>query len=152
MKRIFLLVALLVGVGIPAGASAAPMSATLTIRHQLRGCHTWSLNGGAYTVVQRLTVARGGSLLIRNNDVMPHRLVKGSGPAIAVKLVNKGGMMGVASHGVGMMSHMGATLKVTFTRRGVYSLSTKAGEDYMEMGDEEEGGPDNVLRAIVTVS
>ena len=29
-------------------AAAAPTSASILIRHQLRGCHTWSLNGGPY--------------------------------------------------------------------------------------------------------
>ena len=29
-------------------ALASSPQATLTIRHQLRGCHTWSFNGGAY--------------------------------------------------------------------------------------------------------
>jgi plastocyanin len=140
----------LTGLSFTLAASAAPRTGTLVIRHQLRGCHTWSLNGGAYKVAQHVSLAPGGSLEIVNNDVMPHQVVKASGPAIAVKLVSRGGMMGVPAHGPGMMSHMGATVKVTFPAKGVYRLTTKAGEDYMEMG--ETIGEDNVLHAIVTVA
>jgi hypothetical protein len=95
-------------------------------------------------------LAAGGSLTITNNDIMPHRIVKTSGPAISVKLIRSGGHMGVPAHGMGMMSHMGATVKVTFPAKGVYRLTTKAGEDYMEMGATI--GEDNVLLLIVTVS
>ena len=47
MKRILLLSVLgtaLIAFAVP--ASAAPGGATLLIHHQLRGCHSWSLNGG----------------------------------------------------------------------------------------------------------
>ncbi len=131
-------------------ASAAPKTATVVIRHQLHGCHAWAVNGGGYKVVQRVRLAAGGSLTITNNDIMPHQVVKTSGPAISVKLIKAGGHMGVPSHGAGMMSHMGATVKVTFSSKGVYRLTTKAGEDYMEMGPTI--GEDNVLRLVVTVS
>jgi hypothetical protein len=151
MKRTFVLFIASVAFGVFAVAgSAAPKSATLQIHHQLRGCHAWSLNGGAFKVVQTIHIARGGSLVVTNNDVMPHQLLKTSGPAITVKLVRLGGGMGISAHGVGMMSHMGATVKITFPAKGVYKLTTKAGEDYMKMGPTI--GEDNVLRAIVTVS
>lgn len=134
-------------------ASAAPKSATLVIRHQVHGCHAWSLNGGKMQVVQRIQLARGGSLVIANDDVMPHQLIKTSGPALVVKLIKpgvmgKGMMKGPFAHG--MMGRMDATLKVTFPAKGVYKLTTKAGEDYYNVG--ETIGEDNVLRAIVTVS
>jgi hypothetical protein len=149
MKRILVLMAALTGLSLALSAAAAPRAGTLVIRHQLHGCHAWSLNGGAYKVTQHVALARGGSLEVVNNDVMPHQVVKTSGPAIAVKLVRRGGMMGIPAHGPGMMSHMGATVKVTFPTKGVYRLTTKAGEDYMEMG--ETIGEDNVLRLVVTV-
>jgi hypothetical protein len=148
MKRILLLTILgTVFVTLAGGASATP-GAALVIRHQLRGCHAWSLNGGAYKPTQHITIHRGGSLVVTNNDVMPHQLVKVAGPALAMKLIKIGGM-GVKAHGTGMMSHMGATLKVTFLAKGVYRLTTKAGEDYMKMAPTI--GEDNVLRAVVTV-
>jgi hypothetical protein len=134
-------------------ASAAPTTASLTIRHQVRGCHSWSLNGGAFKAFQTIHLAKGGSLTVTNNDVMPHQLVKASGPAIAVKLVRAGMMgAGMMKHplGHGMMGRMGATVKVTFPAAGVYKLTTKVGEDYME--GMKTIGEDNVLRAIVTVS
>ena len=125
------------------------------IRHQLRGCHTWSLNGSSYKPVQRIQLARGGTLLVKNNDVMAHQLVKTSGPRIVVQLANPGtmgpGMMNPRpAFAHGMMGRMGATVKVTFPAKGVYRLTTKAGEDYME--GMETIGDDYVLRAIVTVS
>ena len=150
MKRILLLTVLGTAVAFAVGASAAPGSATLVIRHQIRGCHAWSFNGGVYKATQTLHLRRGGSLLVVNNDVMPHQLVKASGPAWVTKLNKRGGHMGVPMHGAGMMSHMGATVKATFPTKGVYRLTTKAGEDYMEMGSTV--GEDYVLRAIVIVA
>ena len=151
MKRILVLTAAATGLVFALSAAAAPSSATLTIRHELRGCHSWSLNGGAFKAVQRIQLFRGGTIVIQNNDVMPHQLVKTSGPAMIVKLIRPGSMqMGMPMHGAGMMSHVGAAVKVTFAAKGVYRLTTKAGEDYMEMGPTI--GEDYVLRAIVTVS
>ncbi len=152
MKRTPVVLAFLVApvAAFAVAASAAPKAATLVIRHQLHGCHAWALNGGTYKVVQHVQLAPGGSLTITNNDIMPHQVVKTSGPAISVKLLRAGGHMGIRSHGMGMMSHMGATVKVTFPTKGVYRLTTKAGEDYMEMGPTI--GEDNVLRLVVTVS
>jgi hypothetical protein len=59
MKRVLLLTAALTGlVVVAAAASAAPRNGTLVIRHQLRGCHTWSLNGGAFTATPTIHLAR----------------------------------------------------------------------------------------------
>lgn len=154
MKRTFvLLTALAVFGALSLTASAAPNGAALTIKHQVRGCHAWSLNGGATKVVQVIHLTRGGSLVVRNNDVMPQQLVKTSGPRMIVKVISPGMMSkGMMKHpsAPGMMGRMGATLKVTFPATGVYRLTTKAGEDYFEVGPTI--GEDNVLRAIVTVS
>ena len=49
----------------------------------------------------------------------------------------------------GMMGRMGATVKVTFPAAGVYKLTTKAGEDYMQ--GMKTIGEDNVLKLTVTV-
>ncbi len=67
---------------------------------------------------------------------MPHRLVLTSGPAL--RITNP------------MLNHMGASLKVTFTKPGVYHFTTKAGEDYMS--GVKTTGEDNVLRLTVVVS
>ena len=76
-KHSTLLVSVLALAGILAAiAAAAPKQASLVIRHQIRGCHSWSLNRGAYAPSQSLTLARGGSISVTNNDVMPHQLVE----------------------------------------------------------------------------
>jgi plastocyanin len=135
-----------------ATASAAPQQASLLIRHQVRGCHTWSVNGGPFKPSQSLTLQRGGSLKVTNNDVMPHTLVKTSGPSVRMTNLNSG-MMGMGMHRSnvpGAMTHMGASTKVVFSKTGVYRFMTRAGEDYME--GMKTIGEDNVLHLKVTVS
>jgi hypothetical protein len=122
-----------------AATTKAPKSSKIMIRHQVRGCHTWSVNGGAYRATLRTRLARRGTVTFMNMDVMPHRIVKTSGPAIHFT-------------GKPNMNHMSATVKVTFTKAGVYKLTTKAGEDYPNMGDMKTIGEDNVLRVTVKVS
>ena len=120
-------------------ATAAPKQAKITIRHQMRGCHTWSVNGGAYRAAQNLNLARGGAITFVNNDVMPHRLVLKSGPA--AKFVGKANM-----------NHMSASVTVRFSKAGVYKFKTRAGEDYPSMKMMKTVGEDNVLRLTVKVS
>jgi len=154
MKGILLLTVLgtaLVAFAVP--ALAAPGGATLVIRHQVRGCHSWSLNGGAWKATQHIRLARGGSLGVANNDVMFHKLVKVSGPAVTFQLLKTGSpMKGTVKlpWAPGLMGRPGATVKVTFPKAGVYRLTTKSGEDYMPMGATV--GEDNVLHAIITVA
>lgn len=121
-----------------ASALAAPTgTATLTIRHQMRGCHAWSFNGGAYKAALKITVARGTTLEVIDNDAMPHKLVQTSGSKLTLKTP--------------AMKHMSATAHVTFSKAGVYKLTTKAGEDYPSMKGMKTVGEDNVLRLTVTV-
>ena len=108
----------------------------MTIRHQLRGCHSWSVNGGAYKPSQSVTLTKGATLTIVNNDVMPHKLVKVSGPALDARSSAN-------------MNHAGATTHVKFAKAGVYTFTTKAGEDYMK--GIKTIGEDNVLKLKVTV-
>jgi hypothetical protein len=96
---------------------------------------------------------QGRSLIVTNNDVMFHKLVKMAGPAVVFKLVKVGSpMKGTIKlpWAPGLMGRPGATVKVTFPKPGIYRLMTKFGEDYMPMG--ETIGEDNVLHAIVAVS
>jgi hypothetical protein len=120
-----------------AATTKAPKRASIMIRHQVRGCHTWSVNGGAYRAALRTSLARGGAITFMNMDVMPHKLVKTSGPAIHFA-------------GKPNMNHMSATVKVTFSKAGVYKFTTKPGEDYMK--GMKTVGEDNVLRLTVKVS
>ncbi len=121
---------------VAAPASTHASGPVLVIRHQTRGCHAWSLNGGAFKASQTLTVNRGTHVEVGNNDVMPHKLVKVSGPV--AKFV-PGAMM----NSVGEMS------EIHFTKAGVYRFTTKAGEDYTK--GIKTVGEDNVLRLKVTV-
>ena len=116
-------------------AAGASSHATLTIRHQLHGCHSWSLNGGAYKTSQTLTFRHGGTLVVTDNDVMSHKLVETSGPAVRIAHPS--------------MVRMGATAKITFTHPGSYRFTTRPGEDYMK--GIKTIGEDNVLRLTVTV-
>src|ERR1043165_3857892 len=99
-----------------ATAAAHGAAATITIRHQMHGCHAWSLNNAAYKPSLSIQLSRGSTLTIRNNDVMPHKFVQTSGSAVKVSTPR--------------MSHMGATAGVHFAKAGVYKFTTKVGEDY----------------------
>ena len=142
MKRVLIIFAgLALVASLAAGGFAAttkaPKSSTIMIRHQVRGCHTWSVNGGAYGATLSTSLARGGTITFMNMDVMPHKLLKTSGPAIHVA-------------GKPNMNHMNASVKVTFAKTGVYKFTTKPGEDYMK--GMKTIGEDNVLRLTVKVS
>jgi hypothetical protein len=50
-----------------------------------------------------------------------------------------------------LLAKMGASLKLTFTRPGVYHFTTKAGEDYPGV-TLKTIGEDNVLKLTVVVS
>jgi hypothetical protein len=133
-------------------AASAPGHSSLVIRHQLRGCHSWSVSGGPFAANQTVALHRGGWLTVTNNDVMPHKLVKTSGPVVSLRNLKTPMMgMGFRGHfGPGMMAHMGAKVKVTFSHAGVYRFTTKAGEDYM--AGMKTVGEDNVLHLTVKVS
>jgi plastocyanin len=147
MKRFLIIVTGLgivaaLGAGFTSSTSAAtaksPASAKVLIQHQMRGCHAWSVNGGAFSVSRTARLAVGGSVTFTDNDIMPHKVVLTSGPA--VKFV----------HGAAM-TKMGASVKVLFPKAGTYRFTTKAGEDYKGI-TMKTIGEDNVLRLTVTVS
>ena len=128
--------AVLVALTVAGSALAAPKTATLTIKHQTRGCHSWSLDGKTWHASQSITLARGAVLTVVDNDVMPHKLILVSGPKAAVA--------GAA------MKHMLASAHLGFPVKGTYVFTTKAGEDYM-MGVKTIG-EDNVLKLVVKVT
>jgi hypothetical protein len=111
-------------------ATNAAGQAKIVIRHQLKGCHSWSVNGDSFNPNQSLTLKRGGSFTIT-------RVSAGTGM----------GDKGVFA--APMMARMGAQSKVTFTKPGVYKFTTKAGEDFMS--GVKTIGEDNVLKLTVTV-
>jgi hypothetical protein len=152
-KRILSILATTAAAALVAGAASAataPSNASLLIRHQVRGCHSWAANGRAFKASQSIVLRKGGWITITNNDMMPHKLVETSGPAVQMQSVKTPMGMGMhGSFGPGMMAHMGATTKVWFTKSGVYRFTTKPGEDYMP--GIKTVGEDNVLRLTVKV-
>jgi len=137
IRRLVAALAVCAGALVVSSASAHGTAATLTIRHQLRGCHTWSFNAGPYKAAQSIQLSRGATLTVKNNDVMPHKLVRTSGPALQIRTP--------------LMNHMGAVARVPFTKAGVYKFNTKPGEDYSWASQMKTKGEDNVLRLTVTV-
>jgi plastocyanin len=119
--------------------SAAPAggTATVTIMHQMRGCHSWSINSGPFKPSLSISVSAGTVVRFTNNDVMPHELVQAAGPKMRLAHPN--------------MSKVGASATVKLTQKGVYRFTTKAGEDYAWAGSPKTVGADNVLHLTVRV-
>jgi hypothetical protein len=120
-----------------ASSAGGARQASLVIRHQTHGCHSWAVNGGAYKAKQSIALHRGALLTVTNDDVMPHTLILTSGPALRIAHARLG--------------RMGASLKLVLTRPGVYHFTTRGGEDYPGL-DVKTIGEDNVLRLTVVVS
>jgi plastocyanin len=129
----------LAAVGALAVTSAAPAhsTATVTIRHQMRGCHSWSFNSGPFKPSLAINVARGTVLRFTNNDVMPHRLIQTTGP--------KAGLVHA------YMGKMASSATARLTQKGVYRFATKAGEDYAWAASMKTVGEDHVLQLTVRV-
>lgn len=120
-----------------APASSHENGPVLIIRHQMRGCHAWSLGvTGAAKVSQTLWLKRGVHLEIGNNDVMPHKLVQSAGSRVDLP------------DGASMNS-LGAMIEIRFPKAGVYRFTTKAGEDYSK--GVRTIGADHTLKLRVIV-
>src|SRR4051794_2381226 len=66
------------------GAANASPHATLTIRHQVRGCHAWSYNASPYAAAQTVAVRPGTTVTVVDNDIMPHMLVQNGGARVTL--------------------------------------------------------------------
>jgi plastocyanin len=119
-----------------ASAVAAKGAATITISHQMRGCHSWQFNGGALKPSLSVTMKAGTVLTFVNNDIMPHKLIQTAGPKLRLARAN--------------MNHLSASTSVTLARKGLYRFSTKAGEDYKGIAMKTIG-EDHVLHLSVLV-
>lgn len=118
-------------------ASSHENGPVLIIRHQMRGCHAWSLGlTAAAKVSQTVWLKRGVHLEIGNNDVMPHKLVQLAGPRVRLP------------EGASMNS-LGAMIEVRFPNAGVYRFATKAGKDYSK--GVRTIGADHTLKLRVIV-
>jgi plastocyanin len=116
----------------PAGSAA-----TIVIRHQMRGCHSWSFKSGPFKPSLFVSVKAGTVLRITNNDVMPHKLIQAAGPKVRLTHPN--------------MSKMASSATMKLTQKGIYRFTTKPGEDFPWAASMKTSGEDNVLQLIVRV-
>jgi len=56
--------------------AASPRHASINIRHQLKGCHSWSIDNKPFAAHVNAKLATGGSITFTNHDVMPHQLIR----------------------------------------------------------------------------
>ncbi len=131
-----LLLAALVGLVATSAASAAG-TATITISHQMRGCHMWQLGSGKPKATLSVTLKAGTVVRFVDNDVMPHKLIQVGGSKLRL------------SHA--SMNHMSASTSVKLVSKGIYRFTTKAGEDYPRFSSMKTMGEDYVLHLIVHV-
>jgi plastocyanin len=136
IKAIALAAAATAALVIASGAGAGSQT-TITISHQMRGCHLWQLNNGPIKPSLSITLKSGTALKFVNNDVMPHRLIQTAGPKVSLVRPN--------------MNRMAATATVMLTKKGVYKFTTKAGEDYKWAAAMKTVGEDHVLHLKVRV-
>ncbi len=151
MRRTILAIATVAVLAL-ASSAAAGSSATLLIRHQTKHCHAWSVGAGKpYKAAQSLKLTPGSSLTIINNDAMAHQLFQTGGPRVTIRKVASTTMdMSHEFKGSGVMGHPGASVKIVFSKAGIYKFKTRFGEDYMKMPDTI--GEDNTLTLKVVVS
>src|SRR2546428_13215901 len=95
-----------VGAGGLGGAAAATAAGTITITisHEMRGCHAWAINNGSVRPSLAVKVKAGTVLKFVNNDVMPHKLVQTSWPKLRL--------------GRAKMNHIGASFSVKYVKSG----------------------------------
>jgi plastocyanin len=136
LRRATLGIAAFAALAITSSAPAHSVT-TITISHQMRGCHVWQVGNGKPLPTLSLTVHPGPVVKFVNNDVMPHRLVQTAGHKMRLMHAN--------------MNHMSASTSVTFFKKGLYRLTTRAGEDYPGMKMGETKGDDYVLHMTVHV-
>jgi hypothetical protein len=120
---------------ISAASASASNTTNILIRHQMQGCHSWSVNGNAFAPTQRIVVSRATKFTVTDNDVMPHTLVQLSGPKVSFVRP--------------AMNKPGAHASFQLLEKGTYVFRTKAGEDWMK--GMVTKGADNVLRLTVIV-
>ena len=116
--------------------AATPASAagdrTITITHVMRGCHAWDLGHGPMKPTMSLTVRRGTVMRFVNNDVMPHRLMRVSGPKVELKGAN--------------MNRMASSASARFVKPGSYRFKTVFGAFFhWDASMREKIGKMNVL-------
>jgi hypothetical protein len=141
MKRIAVAGTILVVAAVAVGSATATRThaaGTVTIRHAVKGCHTWAYAGSGWRARLSFKLDRGTrTLTVVDNDVMPHKLFQLRGPHATI--LHAG------------MNHMSAQATIRFRGAGTYVFGTKPGEDYKGMGNMKTVGEDNVLRMTIRV-
>jgi plastocyanin len=118
-------------------SASAGGAATITISHEMKGCHMWQLGSGKPAPTLGITLKAGTTLRFVNNDIMPHTLIQSAGPKLT--LVRP------------YMNHLSAVSTVKLTRKGTYRFTTKPGEDYKLFAGHKTIGEDYVLHLTVHV-
>jgi plastocyanin len=117
--------------------AAAASTATITISHEMKGCHEWQLGSGKLTPNLAITLKAGTTLRLVNNDIMPHKLIQQAGPKLTLLRPN--------------MNRLSAVATTKLTRKGTYRFTTRAGEDYKMFAGHKTIGEDYVLHLTVHV-
>ena len=140
MKRLLLTFVTVTSlVAVAAGSALGAGQNQITIRHQMRGCHSWSYNGGASQAALVVRLHPGSTLTVKNVDIMPHSFIQTAGPKAVFQ-------------GKALMNTIGAQVTVRFSKAGVYTFKTRAGEDYKSYAGMKTTGEDNKLTLKVIVS
>lgn len=109
-------------------------SASLTIVHVQKGCHSWSVGKGMPAAGVKVLLRRGQRLTVVNRDLDTHKLVRLAGPRIPL----------------GKPLAMNDRVTLTFSKPGVYKLRTMKMET-PGMPEVKTVGPDHVLAMLVVV-
>jgi plastocyanin len=134
-KLLFILIAVAAGALIVANTVAlGATTKRVAIVHVQKGCHVWSV-GALKTPNLRLSLHRGDTLAVVNQDLDMHNLVEVSGPP-----TNTGGFM-----------MMNQRVALRFTKAGLYRFHTRVA-DMRGMPEAKTIGPDNKLVLTVRVS
>ena len=144
MRRAFVLAAAGASVFALLAPPAEGKGDALVIRHETRGCHSWSLNGSPYRARQLLRIGRipPHALTVINGDLRPHRLLQLSGPRVRLRPWPRR-----PARLAGRMEP-GAQVALDFRERGVYQFTTRP----EGRSPRETAGPDTVLTLTVVVS
>lgn len=106
----------------------------MTIVHVTKGCHVWSV-GAKRTANLSLTLHRGATLAVVNQDLDMHRLVQVSGPKTKT----------------GPFLMMNQRVLLRFAKAGLYRFHTRVA-DMRGMPKAKTIGPDNKLVLTVRAS
>jgi len=108
--------------------------ARLTIVHVQRGCHLWTVGKSDPKAGVKVVLRPGQRLSIVNQDLDTHKLVRLSGPSIAL----------------GKPLSMNDRFTLRFSKAGIYKIRTKKVE-LPGMLEVKTTGPDRILALLVVV-